>query len=357
MAKIQTDSFRKDIFTSLWAKIVSDFRNHISHEKCDIYDACQETLRWLHILSQKEGEEWRNYNETDISENIKKEIPGDMLLLCQLFHATCDSERGDKVTTFPLRVVLNIVVTQLFKKFGPRRKRVGSKRKGRGASREIDERSDLYDYKNHSFSKMALKAIHKTRIEDHVGPEFEGFLTLVVKKFTCQYKGESGTNNIERYLKLYLESLFEDDAETSEMIDEEVHMISTYRKQSYDDTELKVYASYVDRYRKERQLLSQTNESANVFHEETGLLEENQQGSEKLDDFGLGDDPKALALLCRTFDMTCFGALDNNGGSDDDTTVDIFAQQNISASAESNLVLPTVNFGSSTITNFWNKSS
>ena len=47
LAKIQTDSFRKDIFTSLWAKIVSDFRNHISHEKCDIYDACQETLRWL----------------------------------------------------------------------------------------------------------------------------------------------------------------------------------------------------------------------------------------------------------------------------------------------------------------------
>ena len=99
-------------------------------------------------------------------------------MLYQLFHSTLDTERGDCATTFPLRLVLNIVVTHLLKKFSPRTKRStsGKKRKGRGDDDEVNFENEIYSYKSHCFSKKGLQ-IYNSRIEDHIGAEYEAFVT------------------------------------------------------------------------------------------------------------------------------------------------------------------------------------
>ena len=107
------------MFKSLSLQVLMEYRNVISHEKKDIIDACQETLLWLETLGGRAGEDWFKYVDSNVTTDIKVKIKGQALLLYQLYHSTLDTERGDCATTFPLHLVLNIVVTHLLKKFSP----------------------------------------------------------------------------------------------------------------------------------------------------------------------------------------------------------------------------------------------
>jgi hypothetical protein len=52
LTKLGSDPFRRDIFNSLSLQVLMEYRNVISHEKKDIFDACQEALMWLETLEQ-----------------------------------------------------------------------------------------------------------------------------------------------------------------------------------------------------------------------------------------------------------------------------------------------------------------